>query len=209
MARGRPRSGLRRARPGVRDLVRLRSIAAPLEPQRPASATLAIDGDEGDERFGLAAEHAWETARRDRRALARQVARPVEAATAVARSLPLPLGTAAPTEDADTELADDVPPPAPAFDERSESFGRLVHALLALPSVPDVTVAARTLAPQFGLGNTEAAAAAALVTRAVALPEIAAAATADVVHRELPFAVPVGGVLTTGRIDLAYRVGGA
>ena len=194
-------------------------------PSRPASATVAIDGDDAAERRALAAEQSWETARLSRRAAARQVARPVEAATAGARSLPLPLGVAAPTEDAATELADDpasAPPPPAPFDPRAESFGRLVHALLALPLLapsassgpsagpsPDLAASARTLAPQFGLGDPEAVRAADLVRRASALPEIAAAATADAVHRELPFAVPIGGVLTTGRIDLAYRVGGA
>jgi ATP-dependent exoDNAse (exonuclease V) beta subunit len=95
--------------------------------------------------------------------------------------------------------------------ERSEAFGRLVHALLALPDAgaPAAGVTARTLAPQFGLGEPEAAAAADLARRARGLPEIAAAASADVVYRDLPFVVPMDGGLTTGRIDLAYRRGGA
>ena len=209
-----------------------RSIAPMREPQRRASATLAIDGDDAAERRAFAAEEAWETARRDRRTAARQVSRPVIAATAGATSLPLPLGTPAPTEDSATELADDpatdgapTPSSQPPFDPRAESFGRLVHALLALPPFavpssgpsgspplppsPNLAQSARTLAPQFGLSESAAASAAALVTQAMALPEIAAAATADFVHRELPFAVPIGGVLTTGRIDLAYRKDGA
>jgi ATP-dependent exoDNAse (exonuclease V) beta subunit len=124
-------------------------------------------------------------------------------------SLPLPLGTAAPTDESEAELADDVAAPPVVQGGASESFGRLVHALLALSPLPDVSASARTLAPQYGLGDAEAASAAALVVRAAALPEIAAAASADVVHRELPFAVPLGGVLTTGRIDLAYRKDGA
>ena len=63
--------------------------------------------------------------------------------------------------------------------------------------------------PQFGLKEEDALAAADLASRARTLPEIAAAETADLVYRELPFAVPMGeGVLATGQIDLAYRKAG-
>jgi len=89
-------------------------------------------------------------------------------------------------------------------------LGRLVHALLALPdaATTDLTVTSQALAPQFGLGESEAVDAADLAERARALPEIAAAKSADLVYRELPFAVPIDGKLATGRIDLAYRKDG-
>lgn len=92
----------------------------------------------------------------------------------------------------------------------AESFGRLVHALLALPdaATTDLTVTARTLAMGIGLDESEAAVAADLAKRACAVPEIAAANSADLVYRELPFAVPIDGKLATGRIDLVYRKDG-
>ena len=86
-----------------------------------------------------------------------------------------------------------------------------VHALLAqvAHADADLTTTARTLAPQFGLKEEDATAAADLASRARTIPEIAAAESADLVYRELPFAVPMGeGTLATGRIDLAYRMAG-
>ena len=122
-----------------------------------------------------------------------------------------PVSTAAATEK-EAEMADEGTQPTPAqADNRSAAFGRLVHALLALPraSAADLPATARALAPQHGLGEPDAAAAAELAARARVIPEIAAAETADQVFRELPFAVPFAdGVLATGKIDLAYRKAG-
>jgi ATP-dependent exoDNAse (exonuclease V) beta subunit len=97
-------------------------------------------------------------------------------------------------------------------DDHAAAFGRLVHALLALPEPLDgeaLQRAAQTQRPAFGLSETEAAEAAELAERAQALPAIAAARSADAVHRELPFTCRMDGRLVTGRIDLAYRTDGA
>jgi len=58
------------------------------------------------------------------------------------------------------------------------------------------------------VGEEDAIAAADLASRARAIPEIAAAETADLVYRELPFTVPIDGALATGQIDLAYSKAG-
>jgi ATP-dependent helicase/nuclease subunit A len=156
-------------------------------------ATSVLDGTDADAQSALAQEQAWEADRKTRRKAARQVSLRVGAASQF-------------------ELAADsfhLPAAAPAA--RSASFGRLVHALLAQPTKAnaDLSTAARALAAQFGLGEQDATAAADLASRARTIPEIAAAETADLVYRELPFAVPIGeGVLATGRIDLAYRQAG-
>ncbi len=95
-------------------------------------------------------------------------------------------------------------------DERSAAFGKLVHALLALPRQPGdgLATSGRALAPRYGLGEADATAAAELASRARDLPAIAAAEKADLVYRELPFAVPIDGVLVNGQIDLVYRQAG-
>jgi ATP-dependent exoDNAse (exonuclease V) beta subunit len=183
------------------------------EPGRRVSATVAITGSEADARRALAAEAAWEDDRKERRKGAREVAPPMFAAAAPAAPPDEPADADKPAADeAAAELADSAPDFAPRVaEEHAAAFARLVHALLVAPigsRAHDGTVA-RALAGQFGLGEAEAATAAALVARARELPEIAAAAAADVVYRDLPFAVPVRGELAVGRIDLAYRKGRA
>ena len=96
--------------------------------------------------------------------------------------------------------------------EHAAAFGHLVHALLALPEPlagDALQQAARAQRLHFGLSETEATEAADLAERTAALPEIAAARTADAVHRELPFTCRLDGRVVTGRIDLAYRTNGA
>jgi ATP-dependent exoDNAse (exonuclease V) beta subunit len=99
-----------------------------------------------------------------------------------------------------------------AVADTATAFGALVHALLALPEFPEGDALARsasTLAAQRGLEAKDAAEAAALAERVRALPALAAIGTADVVYREVPFVYRTGGQVLDGRIDLAYRVGGA
>jgi ATP-dependent helicase/nuclease subunit A len=183
------------------------------EPPR-ARPTAVIDGTEADERQGLMAEEAWLVARKARRAEARQVTRRVARASDFEFTPEPEVATAeAATSEKDAELGSEGGEKAAAkADRRSRDFGKLVHALLALPApaAPELAVSARALAPQYGLGDAEAADAADLATRARVIPEIAAAETADRVYRELPFAVPIAdGVLATGQIDLAYQKAGA
>ena len=73
----------------------------------------------------------------------------------------------------------------------------------------DALKAATTLAAGSTLDEHDAAEAAELALRIRDLPALAAARTADVVHRELPFVYRMNGQLLDGRIDLAYRAGGA
>ena len=192
-----------------------RTIKPTVESGTQTGATTAIDGTDADARRALVAEETWEAGRKTRRALARKVARPVAAAT----DLALPAPPTAHVTDQQTLALDeaaaeltvtDAEVSPPVSDGHSEAFGRLVHALLAMPHADGANpaVAACTLAPQFGLNDSDAEAAADLAARARQLPEIAAADTADLVYRELPFAVPIDGKLTTGRIDLAYRTDG-
>ena len=117
---------------------------------------------------------------------------------------------AAPQTETEAELAAEGPiAPDTELPGRSAEFGRLVHQLLSMPGHAGGSLAgAQALAPQFGLGPADAEAAAALADQARTLPEIAAAEQADLTYRELPFAVPLDGVLATGQIDLAYRQGG-
>jgi ATP-dependent exoDNAse (exonuclease V) beta subunit len=87
-----------------------------------------------------------------------------------------------------------------------------VHALLALPETLEgeaLQQAAQSQRLALGLSQTEAAEAAELAARAQTLPAVAAARSADAVHRELPFTCRMDGQLVTGRIDLAYRTDGA
>jgi ATP-dependent exoDNAse (exonuclease V) beta subunit len=96
--------------------------------------------------------------------------------------------------------------------EHAAAFGRLVHALLALPEPLEgeaLEQAAQTHRLELGLSPTEAAEAAELAGRAQTLPAVAAAREADATHRELPFTCRMNGKVVTGRIDLAYRQGGA
>jgi ATP-dependent exoDNAse (exonuclease V) beta subunit len=177
-------------------------------------ATSVLDGTEADAQRALAGEQAWESDRKATRKAARQVSlRVTTASDHKARTEEDEAPTHAEIHsETDAELAADGPQPrarTPAT--RSAAFGRLVHALLAQPTKPgaDSSAAARALAPQFGLKEEDALAAADLASRARTIPEIAAAETADLVYRELPFAVPMGeGVLATGQIDLAYRQAG-
>jgi ATP-dependent exoDNAse (exonuclease V) beta subunit len=182
------------------------------EPTR-ARPTAVIDGTEADEHQGLLAEEAWLAARKARRDEARQITRRVARASDF-EFTPEPQGTAADkaTSEKEAELGNEkVEPPFAKEDRRSRDFGKLVHALLALSArdTGGLAVSAQALAPQYGLGDAEAADAADLASRARLIPEIAAAETADRVYRELPFAVPIAdGVLATGQIDLAYRKAG-
>ncbi len=178
-------------------------------------ATAVLEGTDADERVALAQEQTWEAARKARRQAARQVSQRAVAASEFKFEQEdeieeRPTQTEI-TSETDAELAPDGhQPPTAAPTARSAQFGRLVHALLAQPTKADedpMTVA-RALAPQFGLKEEDATAAADLASRARTLPEIAAAESADLVYRELPFAVPLSGVLATGQIDLAYRRGG-
>ena len=174
--------------------------------------TAAIEGTDADERGALQAEQAWEESRKARRRQARQVA--LRVASASEFVLPdepedEPPAPPARTTETEAELAPDGPePPAPGPAARSTAFGRLVHELLRLAPEGDSLTTARTLAPEFGLTTPDAEAAATLADQARMLPEIAAANEADLVYRELPFAVPMDGVLATGQIDLAYRRSG-
>jgi ATP-dependent exoDNAse (exonuclease V) beta subunit len=178
------------------------------EPGRRVSATVAITGTEADGRRALVAEEDWETERKERRRAARKVAPPVYAAVDAAPA-PEAAEPEKPAADETTaEMAEDGAA-AGLPDARAEAFGRLVHALLALPDGKGRAASASALAPQYGLGEADATRAADLVARARKLPEIAAAAKADLVYRDLPFAVPVRGELAIGRIDLAYRKGSA
>ena len=184
-------------------------------------ATAAIDGTDADEKSAQLAEQVWEAARKTRRKAARQVSQRIVAANQFqfAEEQEETSAKAEPkfASETEAELATDgSPPPAETPARRSGQFGRLVHALLAQPTKAeagrsteaDLSIAARALAPQFGLGEEDAAAAADLANRARAIPEIASAETADLVYREMPFAVPLSGVLATGQIDLAYRKAG-
>jgi ATP-dependent exoDNAse (exonuclease V) beta subunit len=153
-------------------------------------ASAVLDGTDADAQTALSREQAWEVDRKTRRKDARQVSLRVAAASERKAE------------------GDDTKPPVST---PAAAFGRLVHALLAQAPTPeaDLTTAAQALAPQYGLTPDDAAAAADLATRARTLPEIAAADTADLVYRELPFAIPMGkDVLATGQIDLAYRHAG-
>ena len=164
----------------------------------------------------LVAEQAWETARKDapgRGAQGRASGRGGDG-WRLGRVRWTRSDTDAPgADEASAELGARRPrsPSAPPLEARSEAFGRLGPRPPRPAERRDGRpgASARTLAPQFGLSDSDASAAADLAERARDLPEIAAAATADVVYRELPFAVPIDGTLTTGRIDLAYRKDGA
>jgi ATP-dependent helicase/nuclease subunit A len=184
-------------------------------PRRPR-ATTAIDGTDADARKALVRETEWEAERKRRRKTARQVAQRIVPATAKTpgeeEEETQPRAAAPAGSETDAELAPEGPLPAVEDSTpRSAQFGRLVHALLAqpIPSEADLETAAQALAPQYGLPSADATAAATLAARARTLPEIAAADTADLVYRELPFAVPLpDGTLATGQIDLAYRKDG-
>jgi ATP-dependent exoDNAse (exonuclease V) beta subunit len=97
-------------------------------------------------------------------------------------------------------------------DHAAAAFGTLVHKLLALPESPTrdaLLRTASTLAPALGLRQDDAHEAAHLAQHARDLPALAAARTADVIHRELPFVCRANGRPLVGRLDLAYRVAGA
>ena len=180
-----------------------------------ARASAVLDGTDADTQAALSREQTWEAERKTRRRAARQVSLRVTIAsehptTTEDAETPAPTPI---TNETEAELGADAPEPlAKAPSTRSAAFGRLVHALLAQASTlgPDLATAARALAPQYALTPDDAVAAAELATRARSLPDIAAADTADLVYRELPFALPLEkGVLATGQIDLAYRKAGA
>src|SRR5262249_19110371 len=186
------------------------------EATRHTRSTAALDGAEPQAESALAAEQGWEVDRKARRKAARQASQRVEAASQFElgpKEEDMPTGPAV-KSGADAELADGASQSRAATTiPRSASFGRLVHALLLVqPTNSDALfTTARTLAPQFGLKDEDAAAAAAadLAFRARVLPEISAVDTADLIYRAVPFAVPMGhGVLATGQIDLAYRKAG-
>ena len=173
---------------------------------------MAISGTDADARRALVAEEAWEAERKERRAAARKVApRVFSGGTVPEAALPGPEPDRQAPDETAAELAADPSTEAAAADDRSEAFGRLVHALLALPDTKgrELGASARALAASFGLPESEGPRAADLVARARKRPEIAAAGKADAVYRDLPFAVPLDGELATGRIDLAYRKGPA
>ena len=169
--------------------------------QERADTAAAVNGGEDEATASRAAEQAWRDTRRAQRTAGRG----------------LPGGetvSAEPGRPADE--VDDAGPGAAAAaaseaEEHAAAFGHLVHALLALPEPlagEALNRAAQAQRLQFGLGEAEAAEAAALAERTQSLPELAAARTADAVHRELPFTCRLDGKVVTGRIDLAYRAGG-
>jgi ATP-dependent exoDNAse (exonuclease V) beta subunit len=192
-----------------------RELDLTAEPVARRTTTTAIDGTGVDLRRALMAEEAWEKNGKARRASARSVEWAVAAATSLGGATETAVETVEPETLAPDEATAEVGGAEKSVgssvsEGRAEAFGRLVHALLVLPegTTADLTVPARALGPQFGLGEAEAADAAGLATRARGLPEITAASSADVVYHELPFAVPIDGKLATGRIDLAYRKDG-
>jgi ATP-dependent helicase/nuclease subunit A len=152
-----------------------------------------VDGGEEELEAARAAEEAWAAARRAARATGRGV----------------PANMAGRTGE---DLVESAESPPEADDDHAAAFGRLVHALLALPgplSGEALHQAAQAQRVAFGLGPSEATEAAQLAEQTQALPAVAAARTADAVHRELPFTHRVNGQAISGRIDLAYRANGA
>ncbi len=160
----------------------------------------AVDGGEVEATKARAAEDAWRAARQTRRVAGRG-----------APGAQRVLADAAVNEEEDADTAADRATASRA-EEHAAAFGRLVHALLALPEPLEgeaLAQAAQTHRLELGLGPTEAAEAAELAGRAQALPAVAAAREADATHRELPFTCRMNGKIVTGRIDLAYRKDGA
>jgi hypothetical protein len=139
----------------------------------------AVRGGEAEVLAARATEEAWKDAQRARRAAGRggrgtqTVSADAEGAGERARDT----RTGAP------ELA------ASQAADLAAAFGRLVHALLALPEPltgESLQQAAQAHRLAYGLSETEAAEAAGLAERVQALPAVAAARTAEAVHRELP-----------------------
>jgi hypothetical protein len=160
----------------------------------------------GDREEGAAAarsaEKAWKDAQRARRAAGRG-GRGIRALSADAQGA---------GDEADDARAGGEEAAASQVEDHAAAFGRLVHALLALPGPlmgDALHQAGRAQRLAYGLSGTEAAEAADLAERAQALPAVAAARSAEVVYRELPFTCWINGQLTSGRIDLAYRCDGA
>jgi ATP-dependent exoDNAse (exonuclease V) beta subunit len=168
-----------------------------------ADQASSIDGGEAEATTARTAEEAWKANRRAQRAAGRGA----PAARAISAE------DATPSEKADDTDTEGEGASASHPDENhAAAFGRLVHALLALPEPlggEALVQAAQTQRLAFGLSETEAAEAADLAERAQALPAVAAAQTAEAVHRELPFTCRMNGQVVTGRIDLAYRTNGA
>ena len=145
-----------------------------------------IEGGEEEVQAALAAEAAWKATRSSRQRVPVAVEDDDESPTHVSmREIPL--------------------------DEAAAAFGRLVHALLALPDSPGEEVlraVAMATANELGLPREEAAEAVSLTQRVRDLPEVVAALSAETVYREQPFTCRMDGQLVTGRIDLAYRTAG-
>ncbi len=189
------------AREGRGDLLRLpEAHASTPRPRSSADRGVSVDGGEAEAAAARAAEEAWKTTRRTRRA--------------AGRGAP---GTQTVLAEADDRREQGRRPAADRAaasraEDHAAAFGRLVHALLALPEPLEgdaLQQAAQTQRLVFGLSETEATEAAELAERAQTLPAVAAARSADAVHRELPFTCRLDGKVVTGRIDLAYRTDGA
>jgi ATP-dependent exoDNAse (exonuclease V) beta subunit len=166
----------------------------------PTDGALPVDGGEAEATQARAAEDAWKTARKTQRAAGRGAPGPQRL-----------LAEATASEEEDAGAAADRTAASRA-EEHAAAFGRLVHALLALPEPLEgeaLEQAARTHRLEFGLSPTEAAEAAELAGRAQTLPAVAVAREADTTHRELPFTCRLDGRQVSGRIDLAYRKDGA
>ena len=167
----------------------------------PTPATSAIDGGEDEAAAARQKEEAWKAARRAARVAGRSggaVHAPAEGGTGRDRGEPT-------GDEGETE-------PAPGLaDDAAAAFGRLVHALIALPEPLEAEAlhaAAQVLRVDHGLSLADADEAAELAARVHDLPAVAASRAADTVYREVPFTWRANGQLVTGRIDLAYRTGG-
>jgi ATP-dependent helicase/nuclease subunit A len=167
-----------------------------------ADTASAVRGGEAEVVTARTAEEAWKDAQRARRAAGRD-GRSAQAVSADAE------GVEGRADDARTGREETA---ASQVEDHAAAFGRLVHALLALPEPltgEALRQAAQAQRLAYGLSETEAAEAADLAERAQTLPAVAAARTAEAVYREVPFTCRMNGELVTGRIDLAYRIDGA
>jgi len=165
--------------------------------KEPSDRESSVEGGEAAATAARAAEEVWKAARKTQRT--------------AGRGAPGGQMTLAEAKVSEDDAAADRAAASRA-DEHAAAFGRLVHSLLALPEPLEgeaLRQAALTHRLEFGLSETEAAEAAELAERAQKMPAVAAARSADAVHRELPFTVRMNGKLITGRIDLAYRTDGA